>query len=60
MYSLISFLHFSSYIHVVNRKLPHLISKLVPVTNDASLKLAEIRQEAESAQSEVKKHVAFN
>ena len=35
--------------------MPDLTFKLVLVTNDASLKLAEVKQEAESAQSVVEK-----
>ena len=38
--------------------MPDLTFKLVLVTNDASLKLAEVRQEAESAQSAVEKPAA--
>jgi len=40
--------------------LPDLTFKLVLVTNDASLKLAEVKQEAESAQSVVEKPAAVN
>jgi len=39
--------------------MPDLTFKLVLVTNDASLKLAEVKQEAESAQSVVEKPAAF-
>ena len=38
--------------------MPDLTFKLVLVTNDASLKLAEVKQEAESAQSVVEKPAA--
>ncbi len=40
--------------------MPDLTFKLVLVTNDASLKLAEVKQEAESAQSVVEKPAAVN
>jgi len=40
--------------------MPDLTFKLVLVTNDASLKLAEVKQEAESAQSAVEKPAAVN
>lgn len=40
--------------------MPDLTFKLVLVTNDANLKLAEVKQEAESAQSVVEKPVAVN
>ena len=38
--------------------MPDLTFKLVLVTNDASLKLAEVKQEAESTQSSVEKPAA--
>jgi len=38
--------------------MPELLFKLVLVTNDASLKLAEVKQEAESAHSAVEKPAA--
>ncbi len=40
--------------------MPDLTFKLVLVTNDANLKLAEVKQEAESAQSVVEKPAAVN
>ncbi|HOM71726.1 MAG TPA: hypothetical protein PLP86_05715 [Armatimonadota bacterium] len=40
--------------------MPDLTFKLVLVTNDASLKLAEVKQEAESTQSAVEKPAAVN
>jgi len=49
---------YPAYRHIVNSNMPDLTFKLILITDDANVKLAEVKQEAESAKSSVEKPIS--